>query len=72
MEKMHRLWYPQIAAMITSINQNFSQFMKTMGCAGEVELIHTQEIDYDKYGIEIRVKYRNSEQLRPLDRFVQR
>lgn len=68
---MHRSWYPQISAMITSINRNFSRFMTTMGCAGEVELIHPEDIDYDKYGIEIRVKYRNSEQLRPLDRFVQ-
>lgn len=68
---MHRSWYPQIIGMITSINQNFSRFMTTMGCAGEVELIHPEEADYDKYGIEIRVKYRNSEQLRPLDRFVQ-
>lgn len=45
--------------------------MSTMNCAGEVELIRASDHDYENYGIEIRVKYRSSEQLRPLDRFVQ-
>lgn len=47
--------------------------MSSMGFAGEIELVHNvDEIrDYDQYGIQIRVKYRNEEKLQQLDRFIQ-
>ncbi|KAG4065266.1 hypothetical protein HA402_012708 [Bradysia odoriphaga] len=45
--------------------------MEMMGFAGEVQLICPNERDYADYGIAIRVKYRNDEQLQGLDRFVQ-
>lgn len=68
---LHNKWFPRIQHIVKSINQNFGAFMNTMDCAGEVELIHPTDRDYDKYGIEIRVKYRATEKLRALDRFVQ-
>lgn len=68
---LHKQWFPQIHGMVMSINGNFGRFMESMSCAGEVELIHPSERDYEQYGIEIRVKYRDSEKMRPLDRFVQ-
>lgn len=89
MEQLHNEWFPQITAILNTINENFSSFMKSMSCAGEVELIRGEEVrwclriselvenncffqrDYDKYGIEIRVKYRANERLQALDRFVQ-
>lgn len=71
MKTLHNKWYPKIAGIIETINQNFGRFMVTIGCAGEVEIIKSDERDYEKYGIEIRVKYRNTEQLQPLDRFIQ-
>lgn len=68
---LHKKWFPKIQNIVKSINQNFSQFMDSMNCAGEVELIFPSDRDYEKYGIEIRVKYRQNEKLRALDRFVQ-
>lgn len=70
-EAMHKKWFPQIQKIIKSINQNFGEFMHSMNCAGEVDLIYPDVRDYEQYGIEIRVKYRNNEKLRALDRFVQ-
>lgn len=45
--------------------------MQSMECAGEVDLVYPSDRDYDRYGIEIRVKYRAAEKLSALDRFVQ-
>lgn len=71
MVNLHLRWFPAIQSIVDSINENFSRFMATMSCAGEIELIRESEHEYTTYGIEIRVKYRNNERLKPLDRFVQ-
>lgn len=71
MAELHSKWFPAVQSIVNSINENFSRFMETMSCAGEIELIRKSEHDYTTYGIEIRVKYRSSERLKPLDRFVQ-
>lgn len=68
---LHNDWFAKISNIVQSINTNFGNFMHSMNCAGEVELIFPSERDYEQYGIEIRVKYRNNEKLRALDRFVQ-
>lgn len=68
---LHKKWFPSIQKIVRSINQNFGEFMRSMDCAGEIELVFPNDRDYDKYGIEIRVKYRAQEKLRALDRFVQ-
>lgn len=71
LQKLHAQWYPEISRVVEIINTNFSRFMSTMGFAGEVEIIRNGERDYDEYGIQIRVKYRNTEKLQALDRHVQ-
>lgn len=71
MDELHKRWYPQVQQMVDSINRMFGQFMASMQCAGEIELIHPTEYDYEQYGIEIRVQYRNNAGLCKLDRFVQ-
>lgn len=68
---LHNKWFPQIQRIVKSINRNFGRFMQSMSCAGEVDLIYPSNRDYDQYGIEIRVKYRATEKLRALNRFVQ-
>lgn len=68
---LHNKWFPQIQQIVKSINRNFCRFMESMNCAGEVDLVFPSDRDYEKYGIEIRVKYRANEKLRALDRFVQ-
>lgn len=70
-EAVHNKWFPRINKIVKSINRNFSEFMHSMNCSGEVELKYPTIRDYEQYGIEIRVKYRNDEKLRALDRFVQ-
>lgn len=69
--KLHNIWFPAVQSIVNTINGNFGRFMATMECAGEIELIRQSEHEYTTYGIEIRVKYRNNERLKPLDRFVQ-
>ncbi|XP_062563609.1 structural maintenance of chromosomes protein 5 [Armigeres subalbatus] len=71
LQQLHDQWYPEISRVVDIINGNFSRFMSSMGFAGEVEIIKKGERDYDEYGIQIRVKYRNTEKLQALDRHVQ-
>ncbi|XP_055591280.1 structural maintenance of chromosomes protein 5, partial [Uranotaenia lowii] len=71
LQRLHDEWYPEINRVVQVINGNFSRFMSTMGFAGEVEITRNNERDYDEYGIQIRVKYRNIEKLQALDRQVQ-
>ncbi|XP_058828932.1 structural maintenance of chromosomes protein 5 [Topomyia yanbarensis] len=71
LQQLHDQWYPEISRVVEVINGNFTRFMSTMGFAGEVEITRNGERDYDEYGIQIRVKYRNTEKLQALDRHVQ-
>uniref|UniRef100_A0A182KE75 Structural maintenance of chromosomes protein 5 n=1 Tax=Anopheles christyi TaxID=43041 RepID=A0A182KE75_9DIPT len=71
MAALHEHWYPEMQRVVQNINGKFSQFMSSMGFAGEVELIRQDERDYDEYGIRIYVKYRNEEKLSALDRKLQ-
>lgn len=71
LQKLHDKWFPEISRVVDVINGNFTRFMSTMGFAGEVEITRNAERDYDEYGIQIRVKYRNTEKLQALDRHVQ-
>lgn len=69
---LHNRWYPEMNRVVTQINQNFTRYMSSMGYAGEVELCAgATERDYADYGIQIRVKYRNTGKLQILDRQVQ-
>jgi len=47
------------------INLKFSEYMANIGCAGEVR-IHKEE-DYDKWGMQILVKFREKQPLAVLD-----
>lgn len=72
MEEIHNKWHLSISQTVAVINNYFGTFMTSMGFSGEVELVHSNNIrDYDQYGIQIRVKYRNEEKLQQLDRFIQ-
>ncbi len=71
LQELHEKWYPAIKSVVDEINKNFSNFMRMMGFVGEVEIIHKEERDYNDYGIQIRVQYRDNERLQPLSRHVQ-
>ncbi|PCH40750.1 nucleoside triphosphate hydrolase protein [Wolfiporia cocos MD-104 SS10] len=57
-------WQPALEELVTSIGQKFSAAFDRLGCAGEVR-IHEHE-DYDKWTIDILVKFRDEEKLQLL------
>lgn len=65
-------WLPELEKLIGRVNERFSAAFARMywvlttglGCAGEVRL--SRDDDYEKWGIEILVKFRDTERLQPL------
>lgn len=71
LEELHNRWYPEIQKIIDTINVNFSKFFAKMGFVGEIELTRKEEREYNDYGIQIRVQYRDNEKLQALNRHLQ-
>lgn len=71
LQVLHEKWFPEIERIVETINNNFSAFFAKMGFVGEVELTRAEERDYNNYGIQIRVQYRDNEKLQALNRHVQ-
>ncbi|KAK5863491.1 hypothetical protein PBY51_000519 [Eleginops maclovinus] len=59
-------WLNPLKQLVELINERFSDFFRSMQCAGEVDLHSENEEEYDKYGIRIRVKFHSSTQLHEL------
>ncbi|XP_040913547.1 structural maintenance of chromosomes protein 5 [Toxotes jaculatrix] len=64
-------WLNPLKQLVEQINDKFSNFFRTMQCAGEVDLHAENEEEYDKYGIRIRVKFHSSTQLHELTAYHQ-
>uniref|UniRef100_A0A3Q3W9Y7 Structural maintenance of chromosomes protein 5 n=1 Tax=Mola mola TaxID=94237 RepID=A0A3Q3W9Y7_MOLML len=47
-------WLNPLKQLVEQINDKFSDFFRSMQCAGEVDLHTENEEEYDKYGIRIR------------------
>ena len=58
-----------LRAVVSKIGENFSRSFESIGCAGEVRL--DENDDFEKWGIEVWVRYRDSEELRRLTRVRQ-
>ncbi|XP_055817901.1 structural maintenance of chromosomes protein 5 [Solanum dulcamara] len=58
-------WLPTLRNLVSQINQTFSRNFQEMAVAGEVSL-DEHEMDFDKYGILIKVKFRETGQLQVL------
>lgn len=72
LQEVARLWRGSIDEMISKVNSNFSRFFQKIGCRGEVCLIvPTEETDFDRYELAIRVSFRASEELQRLTAFRQ-
>ncbi|RIA89012.1 P-loop containing nucleoside triphosphate hydrolase protein [Glomus cerebriforme] len=65
MKSIRENWEPKLNALIKEISNTFSEAFDRIGCAGEVR-ISTHE-DYDKWGIDILVKFRDNEKLQILN-----
>ncbi|XP_075219909.1 structural maintenance of chromosomes 5 isoform X3 [Lycorma delicatula] len=71
-DKLKAEWNFKMNKLINKINSKFSLFFEKIGYAGEVELCcGNDENDFSSYGLIIRVKFRNSESLQELNRYLQ-
>ncbi|XP_056278699.1 structural maintenance of chromosomes protein 5 [Pseudoliparis swirei] len=64
-------WLNPLKQLVEQINDKFSDFFRSMQCAGEVDLHSENEEEYEKYGIRIRVKFHSSTQLHELTAYHQ-
>lgn len=58
-------WLPTLRNLVTKINETFSHNFQEMAVAGEVAL-DEHDMDFDKFGILIKVKFREAGQLQVL------
>ncbi|AES69696.2 putative structural maintenance of chromosomes protein [Medicago truncatula] len=58
-------WLPTLRNLVAQINETFSQNFQQMAVAGEVSL-DEHDMDFDQFGIHIKVKFRESGQLEVL------
>ncbi|KAF0492709.1 P-loop containing nucleoside triphosphate hydrolase protein [Gigaspora margarita] len=57
-------WEPRLNSLVKEISQGFSNAFDRIGCVGEVRV--SPHEDYDKWGIDILVKFRDNERLQAL------
>eukprot|EP00798_Chlamydomonas_sp_ICE-L_P021262 gene21262-28182_t len=60
-EAKKALWLPEMRKLVHTINISFETNFKDIGCAGEVSL--KEDEDYDKCAIEIKVTFREGEEM---------
>ncbi|KAI8330175.1 P-loop containing nucleoside triphosphate hydrolase protein [Chlamydoabsidia padenii] len=63
-KQLHRNWQPRLENLVSRISDKFAEALQRIGCAGEVGI--GRDEDYSKWGIEIRVKFRDHEKLQLL------
>ncbi|KAK0615797.1 SMC5-like protein [Bombardia bombarda] len=68
-DRVRTQWEPRVDELVSQINNAFSYNFEQISCAGEVG-VHKDE-DFDKWAIEIRVKFRENETLQRLDQHRQ-
>ncbi|XP_019051963.1 PREDICTED: structural maintenance of chromosomes protein 5 isoform X2 [Nelumbo nucifera] len=64
-DSLKESWLPNLRNLVCHINQTFSRNFQEMAVAGEVSL-DEHDTDFDKYGILIKVKFRQTGQLKVL------
>ncbi|CAF2883135.1 unnamed protein product [Rotaria sp. Silwood2] len=65
-------WLNQVNKMINDINEKFIDLFNTMGCKGEICLdIPESPKDFEKYGVNIKVQFRDGEKLHEMSEFLQ-
>ncbi|XP_069672097.1 structural maintenance of chromosomes protein 5 [Periplaneta americana] len=65
-------WLPPLKELVAQISQKYGECFSHIGCAGEVLLdCGSNEDDYEHYGLKIKVKYRDGEQMQELTQHLQ-
>lgn len=62
-------WLPPLKEVVKKIDESFSQFMRDIQCEGHVKL--AEEESFEKYAIEIYVRFRENAELQRLTEHVQ-
>ncbi|KAG5440223.1 hypothetical protein PCANB_001793 [Pneumocystis canis] len=62
--ELRAIWEPKLDNIISKINNNFSEAFEYIGCVGEIHIGKSD--DFDKWRIEILVKFRDNENLQLL------
>ncbi|KAH9942592.1 P-loop containing nucleoside triphosphate hydrolase protein [Amylocystis lapponica] len=57
-------WHPALQELVNSVGTRFSAAFDRLGCAGEIKI--REHEDYDKWAIDILVKFRDQEKLQLL------
>ncbi|XP_017753000.1 PREDICTED: structural maintenance of chromosomes protein 5 [Eufriesea mexicana] len=71
-EALRQEWIIPLSKTIEKINSNFSMYFLEMGCVGEVLLAQPENnMEFDQYGLKIKVKFRDIDQLQDLTRYHQ-
>ncbi|XP_071634268.1 structural maintenance of chromosomes protein 5 [Temnothorax longispinosus] len=71
-ENLKEKWLYPLEQLVEKINSNFSSYFFAMDCAGEVTLSHGENnLDFDQYGLKIKVKFRDADELQELTRHFQ-
>lgn len=65
MQRVEEQWLPALEALIQAVNERFSAAFDRMKCAGEVRLAR-DATHYERWGIDILVKFRDTERLQLL------
>ncbi|WFC98940.1 Structural maintenance of chromosomes protein 5 [Malassezia yamatoensis] len=63
-ERIEQHWLPALEQLICKVNERFSSAFQRLGCAGEIRL--ARDDDYEKWGIDVLVKFRDTEPLKLL------
>lgn len=64
-DKLRGRWLPALKELVDDVDRKFSRAFRAIGNAGEVRISENE--DYEKWGIDILVKFRNEEQLQQLN-----
>lgn len=62
-DKIKKQWYPALQALVNRVSEKFSAAFDRIGCAGEVKISEKENDHYEQWGLDILVKFRDSEQL---------
>ncbi|XP_017884045.1 structural maintenance of chromosomes protein 5 [Ceratina calcarata] len=71
-KSLQEQWLTALSAIVEKINSNFGMYFSAMGCAGEVTLaVPENNVDFERYGLKIMVKFRDTDKLQELTRHHQ-
>ena len=70
-DRLQAEWLPELKKAVEEINKNFGHSFERIGCAGEVQLYEEEDpetglLDFDKFAMHIKVRFRAEEELQLL------